>query len=59
MWRILQRTSKKDDVSPEAVGILVHRVRKRLRQAGVKVRNEFGRGYFITDDDKRILEELA
>jgi hypothetical protein len=59
MWRILQRTSRKQEICPEAVSILVHRVRKRLKPMGIEVRNEFGRGYFITDDDKRTLEKLA
>lgn len=59
LWRILQQTSQKNEVCPEAVSILIHRVRRRLKDVGVEVKNEWGRGYYISDQHKQILESLA
>lgn len=58
IFRLLQHTSDKHEIGEEAVTILVHRLRRRLQNVGVSIVNEFGRGYFITDEDRKTLREL-
>jgi DNA-binding response OmpR family regulator len=48
-----------DERCPSALSVMMVKIRRKLAKVGIAVNNEYGRGWWISDEGRARLKELA